>query len=40
MERKRTTTTSVLRGTNINSGGMWNEENSDLPKLYNFDNYD
>ena len=29
--------TSVLKGTNINSLGMWNKEDSELPALYNYD---
>lgn len=28
--------TSVLKGTNINSLGMWNEEDSQIPEKYNF----
>jgi hypothetical protein len=34
---KEPTMTSVLKGTNINSIGMWNEEDSKLPGLYNYD---
>lgn len=31
------TITSVLRGTNIKSHGMWNKEDSDIPSLYDYD---
>lgn len=29
--------TSVLKGTNFSSIGMWNEEDSKIPELYNYD---
>lgn len=29
--------TSVLKGTNIEANGMWNEEDSHIPILYNYD---
>lgn len=29
--------TSVLKGSNFNSGGLWNEEDAALPSKYNFD---
>ncbi|NJD02447.1 MAG: glycosyltransferase family 39 protein [Ruminiclostridium sp.] len=29
--------TSVLKGTNINAIGMWNEEDSKIPAMYNYD---
>lgn len=29
--------TSVLKGTNIEANGMWNEEDSQIPILYNYD---
>jgi hypothetical protein len=34
---KEPSMTSILKGTNINSIGMWNEEDSKLPVIYNYD---
>lgn len=35
---KETVLTSVLKGTNLNSFGFWNEEDSNIPIKYNYDN--
>lgn len=34
---KETILTSVLKGSNINSFGFWNKEDSDMPLKYNYD---
>ncbi|AOR25141.1 glycosyltransferase family 39 protein [Clostridium taeniosporum] len=36
-EPKETVLTSVLKGTNLNSFGFWNEEDSNMPIKYNYD---
>lgn len=34
---KETFLTSVLKGTNLNSAGFWNEEDAKIPSKYNYD---